>query len=92
MRIRYSTWDGTQLGFTRDAEEALDELSRYLMEGLDLEQSLDRRDDVCRDQAIESRWTARLQPGICRERSACRFPRFVGRTHFESYLLCVPVP
>ncbi|MEE2702438.1 MAG: hypothetical protein VX614_00295 [Myxococcota bacterium] len=41
MQIRYSSWDGTQHQFTLDAEDALDELSQYLMEGMDLEQSLD---------------------------------------------------
>ena len=41
IRIRYSRWDGSQQLFSLDAEEALDELSKLLMEGLDLEQSLD---------------------------------------------------
>lgn len=39
--FRYSRWDGTQPLFSIEAEAALDELSRYLMEGLDLQQSLD---------------------------------------------------
>ncbi len=38
---RYSHWDGTQKAYSLDAETALDELNRYLMEGLDVEQSLD---------------------------------------------------
>jgi hypothetical protein len=40
-RVRYSRWDGQQHSWSLDAETALDELNRYLMEGLDLEQSLD---------------------------------------------------
>ena len=40
-RVRYSRWDGQQQSWSLDAETALDELNRYLMEGLDLEQSLD---------------------------------------------------
>ncbi len=40
-RIVYSHWDGTQQRYSLDAEQALDELSRFLMEGLDLEESLD---------------------------------------------------
>ena len=40
-RSLYSRWDGTQDEFSLDADEALEELSKYLMEGLDLEQSLD---------------------------------------------------
>ncbi len=39
--VRYSRWDGAQQSWSLDAETALDELNRYLMEGLDLEQSLD---------------------------------------------------
>ena len=38
---RYSQWDGSQEAWSLDAESALDELSRFLMEGLDVEQSLD---------------------------------------------------
>ena len=41
LRYRYSQWDGTQTAYSLDAETALDELNRFLMEGLDLEQSLD---------------------------------------------------
>ncbi len=41
LRIRYSRWDGRQQLFSLDAEEALDELSKLMMEGMDLEQSLD---------------------------------------------------
>ena len=42
MRLyRYSQWDGSQKAYSLDAETALDELNRYLMEGLDVEQSLD---------------------------------------------------
>jgi uncharacterized protein with von Willebrand factor type A (vWA) domain len=40
-RIHYSRWDGRQAPYSLEAEEALDELSRLMMEGLDLEQSLD---------------------------------------------------
>ena len=39
--IRYSAWDGSQQPFTLEAENVLDELSKYLMEGLDLDESLD---------------------------------------------------
>ena len=39
--FRYSRWDGHQRAWSLDSETALDELNRYLMEGLDLEQSLD---------------------------------------------------
>ncbi len=38
--IRYSQWDGTQQIFSLEAEAALDELSKFLMEGLELEESL----------------------------------------------------
>ncbi len=38
--IRYSSWDGTQQGFSLEADAALDELSKFLMEGLDVEESL----------------------------------------------------
>jgi uncharacterized protein with von Willebrand factor type A (vWA) domain len=41
VRIRYSRWDGRHAPFTLEGEAALDELSRYLWEGLDLEQSLE---------------------------------------------------
>jgi uncharacterized protein with von Willebrand factor type A (vWA) domain len=41
IRILYSRWDGLQKNFSLEGEEALDELSRYLMEGLDVEQALD---------------------------------------------------
>ena len=40
-RFVYSAWDGRQKAFSLDAEVALDELNRFLMEGLDLEESLD---------------------------------------------------
>ena len=38
--IRYSSWDGTQQGFSLEADAALDELSKFLMEGLDLDEAL----------------------------------------------------
>jgi uncharacterized protein with von Willebrand factor type A (vWA) domain len=38
--IRYSQWDGSQQVFSLEAESALDELSKFLMEGLDVEESL----------------------------------------------------
>ncbi len=41
IRLRYSDWDGTQLPFSFDAEDALDELSRFMMEGLDAREALD---------------------------------------------------
>ena len=42
MRVwRYSLWDGSQREFKLDAERALDALSDFLMEGLDLEQALE---------------------------------------------------
>ena len=41
IRLLYSDWDGTQLPFSLDAEEALDELSRFMMEGLDAREALD---------------------------------------------------
>jgi uncharacterized protein with von Willebrand factor type A (vWA) domain len=41
LRLRYSRWDGSQAHYSIEAEEALDELSRYMMEGLDVGQSLD---------------------------------------------------
>ena len=41
LRLLYSRWDGTQERYSLEAEAALDELSRYLMEGLDVGQSLD---------------------------------------------------
>ena len=37
----YSNWDGSQKAWSLDADAALDELNRYLMEGLDVEQSLE---------------------------------------------------
>ena len=40
-RIVYSHWDGHQQRWSIEADEALDELSRFLMEGLDLQESLD---------------------------------------------------
>jgi uncharacterized protein with von Willebrand factor type A (vWA) domain len=40
-RILYSRWDGSQAYFSLEAEQALDELSRFLMEGLDAQQSLE---------------------------------------------------
>ena len=40
-RIVYSHWDGNQQRYSLEADQALDELSRFLMEGLDLQQSLD---------------------------------------------------
>ncbi|MCP4007073.1 MAG: hypothetical protein GY725_23070 [bacterium] len=39
--IRYSRWDGSQTEFSLDADAALDEFSRFLMEGLDAQESLD---------------------------------------------------
>jgi uncharacterized protein with von Willebrand factor type A (vWA) domain len=41
LRLVYSRWDGTQELYSLEADAALDELSRYLMEGLDVGQSLD---------------------------------------------------
>ena len=41
LQLLYSRWDGTQERYSLEAEAALDELSRYLMEGLDVGQSLD---------------------------------------------------
>jgi uncharacterized protein with von Willebrand factor type A (vWA) domain len=42
MRIyRYQRWDGTQLEFSLDADEALDAVSDLLMEGLSLQEALD---------------------------------------------------
>ena len=41
IRMLYSEWDGTQLPFSMDAEEALDELSRFMMEGLDAREALE---------------------------------------------------
>jgi uncharacterized protein with von Willebrand factor type A (vWA) domain len=41
IRTLYSRWDGKQRAYSLDAETALDELNRLLMEGLDVEQSLD---------------------------------------------------
>ena len=38
---RYSQWDGFQQPFSLDADEALDELSRYLMEGVDAASALE---------------------------------------------------
>ncbi len=38
---RYSRWDGTQVGFSLDAEAALDALSDLLMQGLDAQQALE---------------------------------------------------
>jgi uncharacterized protein with von Willebrand factor type A (vWA) domain len=38
---RYSRWDGSQPSFPLDADAALDELSRYLMEGVDAASALD---------------------------------------------------
>ena len=49
LSILYSRWDGTQKAYSLEAELALDELSRHLMQGLDLEQSL----DWMRDQGFE---------------------------------------
>ncbi|MBW2280120.1 MAG: hypothetical protein JRG76_02810 [Deltaproteobacteria bacterium] len=40
-RIVYSHWDGKQQRYSLEADQALDELSRFLMEGLDLQESLD---------------------------------------------------
>src|SRR5215470_11931685 len=39
-RVRYSRWDGTQRAFSLAAEQALDELSRHLMEGMGVEEAL----------------------------------------------------
>jgi uncharacterized protein with von Willebrand factor type A (vWA) domain len=41
LRLLYSRWDGTHERYSLEADAALDELSRYLMEGLDAGQSLD---------------------------------------------------
>jgi uncharacterized protein with von Willebrand factor type A (vWA) domain len=42
MRIyRYQRWDGTQLEFSLDADEALDAVSDLLMEGLNLREALE---------------------------------------------------
>jgi uncharacterized protein with von Willebrand factor type A (vWA) domain len=41
LRILYSRWDGTQALFSLEAEQALDELSKLLMEGLDVREALD---------------------------------------------------
>ncbi len=38
--IRYSQWDGRQQVFSLEAEAALDELSKFLMEGVDVEEAL----------------------------------------------------
>ena len=38
----YSRWDGRQKEFSLDAERALDALSDLLMEGLDVEEALER--------------------------------------------------
>jgi uncharacterized protein with von Willebrand factor type A (vWA) domain len=40
-RFLYSRWDGEQRPFSLDADAALDELSRYLMEGMDTASALD---------------------------------------------------
>ena len=40
-RWRYSRWDGTQAAFSLDAERALDALSDWMMEGLDLQSALE---------------------------------------------------
>ena len=40
-RMVYSHWDSTQHRYSLDADQSLDELSRFLMEGLDLKESLD---------------------------------------------------
>ena len=40
-RIVYSHWDDSQPRYSLEADQALDELSRFLMEGLDLQESLD---------------------------------------------------
>jgi len=40
-RWRYSRWDGTQDAFSLDAEQALDALSDWMMEGLDLQSALE---------------------------------------------------
>jgi uncharacterized protein with von Willebrand factor type A (vWA) domain len=37
----YSRWDGTQKLYSLEADRALDELSRYMMEGLDAREALD---------------------------------------------------
>jgi uncharacterized protein with von Willebrand factor type A (vWA) domain len=39
--IVYSRWDGSQREFSRDADGALDALSKLLMEGLDVEEALE---------------------------------------------------
>jgi len=40
-RWRYSRWDGAQAEFSLDAERALDALSEWMMEGLDLASALE---------------------------------------------------
>src|SRR5215468_4229617 len=40
-RWRYSRWDGTHEAFSLDAEQALDALSDWMMEGLDLQSALE---------------------------------------------------
>jgi uncharacterized protein with von Willebrand factor type A (vWA) domain len=40
MLLRYSRWDGTQRPFSLQAEAALDELSRHLMEGMSVDEAL----------------------------------------------------
>ncbi len=40
-RIVYSRWDGTRTGYSLEADQALDELSRYMMEGLSAQEALD---------------------------------------------------
>jgi uncharacterized protein with von Willebrand factor type A (vWA) domain len=41
LRFRYSSWDGSQAWFSLEADQALDELSKLLMEGLDVQQALE---------------------------------------------------
>jgi uncharacterized protein with von Willebrand factor type A (vWA) domain len=41
IRALYSQWDGTRAIYSLEAERALDELSKFLMEGLELEKALD---------------------------------------------------
>ena len=40
-RITYSRWDGTRSEYSLEADQALDELSRFMMEGLSAQEALD---------------------------------------------------
>jgi len=41
VRIVYSRWDGTRTAYSLSADQALNELSRYMMEGLTAQEALD---------------------------------------------------